>query len=290
LYNKDEVIALSKKKKTTIRYEVLQKDYNKVLKKLEKYEEVIVLKDEEELFVIQGINGVDEQRKILGELLEKVGKKVFVEYYNVFKEYDKPEDVLPAKFSIHSRRNRSNAAKKIFELKLESEALLYVIESNRIGMDVKNKAEKLYKKLGLKVPSSSVKIGYMAKHVIPMIISDSAFDEEVDLYCDKEYSKEVFGLYFPLLQELEFHNDIYYKKSDSNKYTRYYSDVLELDGREFLLCSQWMKKLHLEKLENWIYMKLEAQYQNKSEDPDEVFYEYLEYLTPELKQRVLEMK
>ena len=62
------------------------------------------------------------------------------------------------------------------------------------------------------------------------------------------YVRDNFGLSFPLLITEE------HKQHDTGN--NFYVKPLKINGNEYYLCSQWVQKLHREKLETWIRKRL----------------------------------
>lgn len=86
----------------------------------------------------------------LTRLLNSIGKRVFVEYYEVFsnKSMNNEEKILklPKKYKITGSRTRVTCANRIFELGLEKEALKIIINS-RTEQNSIEKARYLLRKL-----------------------------------------------------------------------------------------------------------------------------------------------
>ena len=96
--------------------------------------------------------------------------------------------------------------------------------------------------------SSKPKIGIMAQTVLRGILEDGKVTpEEVKKMQNKEYSKEIFGINFPLLASENTKKDI--KKETGVE--RYYASPLFIRGEKWFLCSQWYEagRPYLEK---WI--------------------------------------
>ena len=79
---------------------------------------------------------------------------------------------------------------------------------------------------------TELKVGKIAQTVLRDALEHgNADNDEVQLLQDKEYSKKVFGIDFPLLVLAnEEYNPI-----------RYYSKPLEIRGTQYRLCSQWFE-------------------------------------------------
>lgn len=89
--------------------------------------------------------------KDVSRLLESVGKKIFIDYYNYFKNINVDKRELAEKLllenpnanTIGGQVTRVNCARRIFENNLEIEALNIIIKSRRLDEDTINKAENL---------------------------------------------------------------------------------------------------------------------------------------------------
>jgi hypothetical protein len=243
-----------------ITIEELQSNIKKVYKKIKEHEELFVLKDNKPIFVIQSIDSnITDKQVLLEELLSKVGKKIFIEYFELFKEYERPEMALPIEYSLNSRRSRSSSAKRIFKENLEVEALKQIANSYKLSKDVRLKAEKLLIGYGEKV-QKEMKISEIVKNVIPMILKNSTFSNEVEQFLNLEYSKEQLKLYFPLLIKIESEFNIKSQITDTNNYARYYKSPILIGNTKYLLCSQWNSKIHNEKLKEWTVRHLKEIY------------------------------
>jgi hypothetical protein len=77
----------------------------------------------------------------LPSLLNGIGKRVFIEYYNQFKSNDDPTSFLVQEgFTKNSERSRASKARYIFRNNLELEALQIVIDSIRTEKRVRDLA------------------------------------------------------------------------------------------------------------------------------------------------------
>lgn len=79
--------------------------------------------------------------------------------------------------------------------------------------------------------ASELKIGKMAQKYLKEALESNASDEEVVKMQTKEYSKKTFGIDFPLLV---------LANGEHNK-KRYYKEMLNIKGTNYLLCSQWFE-------------------------------------------------
>ena len=89
---------------------------------------------------------------------------------------------------------------------------------------------------------AELKIGRIAQLVLkPLLESGSIGEDEIERLQDKEYSNSEFKLNFPLLVR------------DSAEYdkVRYYKEPLKINGKTYLMCSQWTER-NRESLMTWI--------------------------------------
>ncbi|OXS25672.1 hypothetical protein LNN31_10715 [Acetobacterium wieringae] len=77
-----------------------------------------------------------------------------------------------------------------------------------------------------------MKIGVIVRTVLRGILEDGdVLPEEVEKMQTNEYSKETFGIQFPLLLKV--------KTTGGVKPVRYYANPVRVHGREYFLCSEW---------------------------------------------------
>jgi hypothetical protein len=102
----------------------------------------------------QPCKGGSEDSDYVMDLLNRMGKAVFVDYYYVFKKDDSPEEKLPHTFTLNSRRSRTSVARRIFRENLAIKALELIVSSSRLEDDVVRKARQiLQEEQGLDVDS-----------------------------------------------------------------------------------------------------------------------------------------
>jgi hypothetical protein len=90
----------------------------------------------------------------VSELLNRVGKKVFIEYYYDFKQlretYTSNTDVVSKineNFTLKSKNSRTAKAKRIFMDRLEIEALRIIVNSSHPSVSsIREKARNILKK------------------------------------------------------------------------------------------------------------------------------------------------
>lgn len=103
--------------------------------------------------------------------------------------------------------------------------------------------------------NSEVKIGKLVQDsIIKLINRDLLPFEEIELLCTLDYSNRTFGLNFPMLKEYNTNSGltIDMQKRDKNGYNRYYKYLLNIYGKQYLLCSQWVEGLHRKKYLDWL--------------------------------------
>lgn len=84
----------------------------------------------------------------------------------------------------------------------------------------------------LSIAYRELKIGKLANTVLRRILQDGSVpDDELQLLQDKEYSKRVFDLQYPVLV----------KDGTDYESIRYYSTPIEIDKERYYLCSQWFE-------------------------------------------------
>jgi hypothetical protein len=85
----------------------------------------------------------------LRNLLGKIGKRVFVEYFREFGDSNisaqEMIDLLPHKYTLKSRATRTYKSRRIFRESLEKEALSIIANSDRLEFDTVVKARALLK-------------------------------------------------------------------------------------------------------------------------------------------------
>lgn len=104
-----------------------------------------------------------EETKHMKRLLQTVGKKTFIKYYYYFRDYTIYDEMIKVfkkngeTWNENSCRVKVSNGKAIFKKEYEIEALYFIINGaneNKIGMDTKIRAEKLYCEL-VKVAEST---------------------------------------------------------------------------------------------------------------------------------------
>lgn len=77
-----------------------------------------------------------------------------------------------------------------------------------------------------------MKIGAIVRKVLLKMLEDgNVSKEEIDLMQTKGYSKETFGIQYPLLQKARITNGV--------SPMRYYSSTINIYGESYFLCSEW---------------------------------------------------
>lgn len=82
------------------------------------------------------------------------------------------------------------------------------------------------------IARNEIKIGKLAQSEIPRILNSGKVSrDEINMMLNKEYSKETFGLNYPVLARID----------DNYDKIRYYSTEIEINGEKYVLCSQWFE-------------------------------------------------
>ncbi len=83
----------------------------------------------------------------LDSLLNRVGKRIFAEYYALFADPGIPDaeivDRLPREYTLKSRRSRMSKARRIFREGRAHEALERIAESERTDAEARARAIRL---------------------------------------------------------------------------------------------------------------------------------------------------
>lgn len=253
------------------------KDFSKVEERLENIGEGFIFQHNKPTHVIMTLeyyekikSSIENQTKSetqtegLEILLSKIGKKIFVDYYEVFKEDNEPERALEAEgFTLASRRSRSSGARAVFKNNLQIAALNNIMNSDRVDTETSIKAKKLleYEKNGIVIEENrddtegnyQVKIGKMMKGILTKTIQNGVLSKEELLNLqDAEYSKKIMNLNFPVLKVLAEGQSVDEAKRDAKGYNRYYDLLVPYQGKQYLICSQWVDNLHQESVKKWI--------------------------------------
>ncbi|MEQ8154488.1 MAG: DUF1413 domain-containing protein [Clostridiaceae bacterium] len=262
----------------------LQNDFDGVCEKVERKKELIVFKNNKPAYVFMTIDQYESIRgdevsnsneaedlneESLEVLLNKIGKKIFIDYYYVFKKDLNPEEELPENFTLNSRRSRSSSARKIFKNGWEIAALNNIVQSYRLDEDTLVNARAILEKeagdisaVGLEFDTedenvNEIKIGKSARKLISRFLQEGIItNEEIDLLQDNDYSKRVLNLNFAVLKEFDKNSSMDQQKKDQKGYNRYYDTVIPASGKQYLLCSQWVENLHKSSIEKWLEPKL----------------------------------
>lgn len=74
----------------------------------------------------------------------------------------------------------------------------------------------------------------------------------MNCFLNKYWCNEHFGICYPLLKEVDISKPIKNQKNYNNNYARYWiKPVLEINGKHYIICSQWFKSFK-SKLDEWI--------------------------------------
>lgn len=250
-----------------------------IKERLKKHSQLIVIQDNKPVFTIQSIEShVSTKKEELETLLSKVGKKIFIEYFTLFRDYEKSEGVLPIEYSLSSRRLRAASARNIFKQGLEVEALKTIASSQKLDLEIKLKAKELLQAYGITLQDERP-LSYVGKNVIPLLLNEEFMKDEINKFTTTEYTKEMFSMYYPLLVEVDEFYNMNDKIQDHNRYTRYYKEPITIQDKDYLLCSQWNKRVQQKKVFRYITSKLLYMFnQSKDKTIDKVFIKYSNYL------------
>jgi hypothetical protein len=81
-------------------------------------------------------------------------------------------------------------------------------------------------------PLSEMKIGVIVRTVFRNILeSGNVPKDEIERMQDKEYSRETFGIQYPVLQKKN--------ESDKNQPKRYYAGAVKIYDKDYFICSEW---------------------------------------------------
>ncbi|KIR03799.1 hypothetical protein P261_02614 [Lachnospiraceae bacterium TWA4] len=243
-------------------------------KLVENHQEVVLTQHGEPTYVVmtmelyqqlyQKTDKLCNDNKNLKLLLIKVGKKIFIKYYEIFKENKNPVEALEVEgYTLISRRSRVASARNIFKDHLEVEALQFILASERMDEKTKKKAKELLsQELGeeiefLEEEVQLIKIGVMMKGVLTKLLQTHQLsDKEIALLQTKEYSKKWFNLDSPVLKILQPNQSLEEVKRDEKGYNRYYAQPVSVENTMYLISSQWLEKIHGKRARTWVLQKM----------------------------------
>lgn len=235
-----------------------------VLMTIKHYQNIVESKDEQVVDIADHADNED-----LDTMLNKIGKRVFIEYYYIFKADDNPEDkLINEEFTLNSRRSRSSSARKIFRDGLQLSALTNIIQSPMLDEEILAKAkEVLAAETGTNSETNSIeepliekedmKIGKTVRFLLTRLLHGKHLTEnEIRSMTDEEYSKRTFNINFQVLKAVDENTPIEEQKRDQRGYNRYYDSPIAVENKKYLLCSQWVENLHRKAFERWLEDKL----------------------------------
>ncbi|WP_421383372.1 hypothetical protein ACOJQI_02895 [Bacillus salacetis] len=89
-------------------------------------------------------------------------------------------------------------------------------------------------------PVSEKKVGAIAKTDLKNLLESGRVPQSViENLKNKRYSKDTFDLNFPLLKEITDMGKVDELKKDHTGRNRYYAKPITIQGKKYLLCSQW---------------------------------------------------
>lgn len=130
------------------------------------------------------------------------------------------------------------------ELFLRSYQLTQLFNKKQPRNDLKNKKKELIKANNI----SEIKIGKIVQNTFHHLFKNNLLENnEISNLIDKDYSKNIFDMNFPILKKLDLNEDVKIQRK-INGYDRYYAKIF---GEKYLLCNDWYprnKKL----FEQWL--------------------------------------
>lgn len=104
---------------------------------------------------------------------------------------------------------------------------------------------------------SELKVGkYIRTTVKQLMEKDLLSNKEIENLKSQEYTYKMFKRNMPFLKEVYENDNIANLRKDSRGYYRYYSELFEYKGRQFLLCQEWNEKVNREPFNDWLNMIL----------------------------------
>jgi hypothetical protein len=138
---------------------VLISDFTRIEELLGLYGEVVIVKDDRPKYRIIAIDDAinssshqtysvpykaNEKGDKTMDVLNKIGKRIFVEHYYDFKNDHFQADDLSEDFTTNSKRTRTSRARKIFRDGLHLEALQIIIDSDKLDQWIIERAKEIY--------------------------------------------------------------------------------------------------------------------------------------------------
>lgn len=100
--------------------------------------------------------------------------------------------------------------------------------------------------------SHEKKIGEYVRDYFTVYFADTTKTYDITNFLNKYWCNEHLGICYPLLKEIDEMKPVSEQKNYNNEYARYWiKPVLEINGKHFLMCSQWFKGFQ-SKLDAWI--------------------------------------
>lgn len=98
---------------------------------------------------------------------------------------------------------------------------------------------------------SRIKIGKLAKNFFYKYFQNEITDGQLSNFLDKEWCIKNLGIRYPLLKAVDLNKPISKQLGYNNQYGRYYATNFIINGKTYLLCSQWYEEFR-PKLTDWI--------------------------------------
>jgi len=94
-------------------------------------------------------------QELLEKKLRSIGKEIFVKYFEEFRDLNVDREELskkllkdnPKAISLNAQKTRISNARKIFELKMEKEALENIVKSDRLKDNIRENAKRIANKM-----------------------------------------------------------------------------------------------------------------------------------------------
>ena len=97
-----------------------------------------------------------------------------------------------------------------------------------------------------------LKVSMIVKTILRSLLESNLISSENMKQLESpQYCKDVFGVYYPVLKELDLTQNVDEQRKDSRGYNRYYKQPVIVQDKTYLLCSEWSVSSK-EPLANWI--------------------------------------
>lgn len=101
-----------------------------------------------------------------------------------------------------------------------------------------------------------MKIGVLVRSSLIRLFKEKKISkEEIEKMTTSSYSKEVFNLNYPVLKEVDKNIPLSEQKKDHRGYNRYWNFTVDIYGKQYLICSQWVEELHRNSFNKWLGLR-----------------------------------